>query len=63
MVVIWRQRMKIKLSEQAMDNLMEISRKMSQPPQVIIDNLLKNINLTVAESLEYDDIKKRSKKE
>lgn len=55
--------MKIKLSEQAMDNLMEISRKMSQPPQVIIDNLLKNINLTVAESLEYDDIKKRSKKE
>lgn len=55
--------MKIKLSEEAMDNLMEISRRVSESPQVIIDNLLKNIDLTVAESLKYDDIKKRSKKE
>lgn len=55
--------MKINLSESAMDNLMEISRRVNQPPQVIIDNLLKNIDLKVAESLEYDDIKKRSKKE
>lgn len=46
-----------------MDNLMSLCRKQGKPPQEIVDNLLKNINLEEAESYNEKEIKKRSKEE
>lgn len=55
--------MKINFSKEAMDKIMYLSRMKKVAPQVVVDNLLKNINLSEAESYKYEDNKKHSKKE
>lgn len=54
--------MKIKLSEEAMDNLMKLCRIKGVAPQVVVENLLINLDFKSAESIIYEDRKKAAKK-